>query len=1266
MSTLLRDVIDIPERAGAEDYVLRLTDSVGQGAAARTIDEYVVTDALADAFDDALGLVAEGITSGTSRGAFLTGSFGSGKSHFMAVLHALLQHEPAARAKPELQPVVAKHDPVLADRRVLPLAFHLLGATTMEEAIFGGYIRQVAALHPGAPLPAVHKSDALLDDAERLRAQMGDTAFFAGLNGGDDTDDAGPWANVLGAGTWDAARYAEARAASTASENRQQLVSALVESYFRAYTQQAEYVDLDSGLAAISAHAKGLHYDAVVLFLDELVLWLAFSVQDRAFFRRESQKLTKFVESSVGGRAIPLISFVARQMDLRRWFADSGASGSEQDALDRAFRHQEGRFAVIRLGDDNLPYVANRRLLRPKDEAAKATLEQAFAGIDRRPTVWDVLLDGVNTDDQHRGSDEKAFRLTYPFSPALVSTLRSLASVMQRERTALKVMQQMLVDRRDSLTIDEVIPVGDSFDLVVAGQTGQALDAEAAALFRSANRLYTEKLRPQLLGIHGIDERVLREAPDAVPPAFRTDDRLAKTLLLSAVAPKVPALMALTASRLAALNHGSIVSPLPGGEASVVLSKVRTWARDVPEIHLDGDDRNPTIRVQLSDVDYESIVERAKAEDNEGRRRELIKDLVAEGLGIDVGQADTQGAYPHEIVWRGSRRRVDVLFGNVRDRSWLSDDHFVAAPDTWRVVIDHPFDEPGHSSAEDLQRLDEMITRGLATRTIVWLPRFLSDDKIRELRRLVILNWLLDGSAERWQGHADHLSETDRALARSILESQRNTLRRSIDDAIQQAYGAAAPRRGVLLDESEQGHRVLVSFEKLFAPVNPIGATLGQAFEHLLGQALDAVHPAHPHFEPGNVEVKPRDLKIVASYVAKAVADSEKRVELQADAAVVRRIAGPLGVGKATEMHYLLGDDRFTPWGQEIERCLGRRAQDNGVPADGPVTVAELRQWIRAVTPAHGLRDEVADLIVIAWAALRQRAWYQHGSALPTPPDPGALHPSMELRTQDLPSAQEWEAARTHAGHLFGEPGAAYLTAPAVATFVAAVRAKAAALAPAAGPLVASLEAAYRRLGLADGDRLRTARTCVAFAQQARHLTGVALVQALADPDLGGATPTIAGTSLSSAAAVTAALDSFHWNRLDPLRHAMAGEDTRAASAAAVVNALRQALASDEHTRRIAPALRACEDDVFAWLASAPASSAPAPAQGQTPAPAGEPGALTLPAATAGVGPIQPATSYGSVTARTRADREGLLQDLRDFLDQHPDDDIEVVWRVLP
>ena len=752
MSELLREVLDIPLQAGAEDYVLRLTDSIEPEAVARTVDEYVVTPALAEAFDAALGLVAESLTSGVSRGAFLAGSFGSGKSHFMAILHALLRHDPAARAKAELQPVIARHDDVLLDKKVLPLAFHLIGAESLEQALFLGYIRQIAQLHPGAPLPALHESDAILRDAERLRVRDGDERFFAGLNGGAaGGGGADAWSRLIGStGTWTAESYAAARAAEPGTEQRQLLVTALVEHYFGAYTQQASYVDLDTGLAAMAAHAKSLGYDAVVLFLDELVLWLAFSVQDREFFRRESQKLTKLVETGAGARVIPLVSFVARQMDLRRWFADAGASGAEQEALDRAFRHQEGRFGTLVLGDDNLPYVANRRLLRRRADnpQAEQVISDAFSRLDRRSDIWDVLLDGINTDDRHRGADEAAFRLTYPFSPALVSTLRTLAGAMQRERTALKVMQQMLVSRRDTLTVDDVVPVGDSYDYIVQGR--DALDPQAAALFRSATALYRDKLRPILLAASNLTEEDAAGDPERLPAAFRADDRLAKTLLLSAVAPKVPALKELTAARLASLNHGSIRSPLPGSEAGIVLAKVREWNRKVPEIHIGGDPRNPVIRVQLSDVDYESVVDNAKGEDNEGRRRELLKDLVREAVGITERDPDVFGVYAHPMVWRGSRRTVDVVFGNVRDAGWLTEDHFRARPGTWRFVIDYPFDEAGHSAAEDLERVDRLAEGGLKSQAIVWLPRFLSEDRMRDVRRLVILDWLLSGTGERW------------------------------------------------------------------------------------------------------------------------------------------------------------------------------------------------------------------------------------------------------------------------------------------------------------------------------------------------------------------------------------------------------------------------------------------------------------------------------------------------------------------------------------
>lgn len=1259
MSTLLRDVIEIPERAGEEDYVLRLTDSIGAGAGA-ALDQYVVTQDLAESFDQALGLVSEAIGSHVSRGAFLAGSFGSGKSHFMAVLHALLRQDPAARTKTELQPAIARHDPALRDKTVLPLAFHLLGAESLEQALFDGYIRQIRQLHPDAPLPAVHESDALLVDAERMRSTVGDAAFFSGLNGGDSDDADGSsdeWGGVLGSGTWDREKYDQARAASPDTELRQQLVTALVQTYFSSYTQQATYLDLDTGLVAIAAHAKALGYDAVVLFLDELVLWLAFSVQDQAFFRRESQKITKLVESATGPRAIPLVSFVARQMDLRRWFADSGASGAEQEALDRAFRHQEGRFGTITLGDDNLPYVARQRLLRRKDERAEQVMTDAFDHLERRPEVWDVLLDGINTDDAHRGADEMAFRRTYPFSPALVSTLRTLASVMQRERTALKVMQQMLVDRRDVLTVDDVVPVGDAFSYIVNGQS--PLDPTAAALFRSARTLYSDKLQPLLLTNHGLTRDDLERAETGagkLPGGYLADDRLAQTLLLSAIAPKVPALKGLTASRLASLNHGSIVSPLPGNERTVVLSKVRDWSRTIPEIHVQGDHRDPVIRVQLEDVDYESVVERAKGEDNPGRRRELVKGLIAELLDVQLGNPDMLGAHTDHVIWRGSRRDVDLVFGNVRDSSWLTDDHFTSRPGIWRIVIDHPFDDEGHSSAEDMARLDRLLSLGQPRQTLVWVPRFLSSEKMLELRRLVILDWLLEGTGERWTSHADHLSEVDRATAKAILQAHHSSLREGLRRAVEQAYGVVSPVPGVLMDDAGQD-RVLTSLDRSFDPGQPHGATFGAAYGSLVDRAYSATAPGHPHFDPGDVEVRPADLRAVYAHLVRAMGDPQKRVPLQGDTSAVRRVANALGVGHAAETHFIFGDDRFSPWGTELAKTTG--AEGIG---DGPVTVSQLRRWIEAVTPKRGLSTDVSDLIVLAWALLRQRAWYLRGAPIEAP-QPGKVAPEMELRLHPMPSQAAWTSATGAAADIFGLALSPYLTPPAVTSLADQVRGQAGVLSGPAQTLVGELESAYARLGIPTApagrtsDRLATARSAVGLVTSLLHVDGVEMVRRLGSAGEEGRGAAV-GASLSRAGEVVAALKRFRWERLEALRAADGDEQ-----AAGVLSRLGQGLTADEIVTRAADALDQADSDMFEW---ATASRGGAPA-----APAPTPSRLSYTSAgdvplTAGDSPAARTDRHAvTVTRSGSGSSDEVMRQLRDFLDEHADDAVEISWRVI-
>ena len=69
------------------------------------MSDYVVTPELATNFDQALALIQGMLDRQCSDGAFVHSSFGSGKSHFMAVLHQVLGHDPTARSK-EGQPLV--------------------------------------------------------------------------------------------------------------------------------------------------------------------------------------------------------------------------------------------------------------------------------------------------------------------------------------------------------------------------------------------------------------------------------------------------------------------------------------------------------------------------------------------------------------------------------------------------------------------------------------------------------------------------------------------------------------------------------------------------------------------------------------------------------------------------------------------------------------------------------------------------------------------------------------------------------------------------------------------------------------------------------------------------------------------------------------------------------------------------------------------------------------------------------------------------------
>ncbi|MEZ5229960.1 MAG: hypothetical protein R2710_25845 [Acidimicrobiales bacterium] len=459
--TLIRELIDIPTQVQDGDFVLKLTQGI-TGDTKPTVDQYVVTEQLAKAFDDALGLVSSAVSDSASKAAYLQGSFGSGKSHFMAMLHLLLSGDTHARSKPELHGAINKHAASLDGKRFLLVPTHFLDAKSMEQRILGGYVERVAETDPDGGIPAVYLGDEIMRaELPKQRELLGEEKFLAAINenagGGDDWGEFGT--------TWTTAKVDEALAAPATDEDRLELVKAYIATFRGATRLEASstgegFIDLDRGLGAISRHAKTLGYDGIVLFLDELILWLAANIGDLKFVQEQSQKLTKLVEARDADRPVPIISFVARQRDLRD-LVGNHIAGSELQSLADNLELQQGRFSEIRLASGNLPVVAKKRLLTPVDDGAGRQLADA---------VDTVLAGRDEVKRQLLGNDAdiEMFRTVYPFSPALVQALVDVSEALQRERTALKVMLQLLVDQRDDLELGQLIPVGDLWDVVAA------------------------------------------------------------------------------------------------------------------------------------------------------------------------------------------------------------------------------------------------------------------------------------------------------------------------------------------------------------------------------------------------------------------------------------------------------------------------------------------------------------------------------------------------------------------------------------------------------------------------------------------------------------------------------------------------------------------------------------------------------------------------------------------------------------------------------
>lgn len=1139
---LIRDLIRLPERVQPGDFVLRLSEGVSDEAAQATLEAYVVTPELAKNYGEALGAIKSALEARSSKAGYLHGSFGSGKSHFMAVLFLLLRNNARARSLPDLAPLLTQHESWLGSKKFLCVPFHMIGARSLEEGVFRQYLDFVRRVHPSAPLPPVFLSGRILENAIQLRGTMGDERFFAALNADKNEDEWGDFA-----ANWDADSFMAAIAAPPENAEHRRLTADIVGTLLPAYQDVASgtgegFLPFGKGLGALSEHAKMLGYDALVLFLDELILWLANHAADPRFVGNEAEKLVKLTEAEQANRPIPIISFVARQRDLRELIGEL-STGAVELAFQDTLKHSDERFFPVRLEDRNLPAIIEKRILVPTSPAAKQQMDQAFDKATADATLVNALL-------THE-SDLKMFRQVYPFSPALVQTLVAVSSMLQRERTAIKVLLQLLVEQRDSLKLGDIVPVGDLFDAVAEGS-----DAFSEAMrrhFDQAKRLYETKLQPLIESQHGarfVDLEAGTVEP-AKAQAMKGDDRLVKTLLLAALVPDVEALRSLTPARLAALNHGTIRTPIPGAEKQQVLARVRTWAAQVGEVRISDASDNPTLSIQLAGVDVESILERARHEDNTGNRRRKVRDLLFEQLGI----ADADGMFQtHDFQWRGTRRRAEIDYGNVRE---LADDRLRARGESWRVVIDFPFDpETGHTPQDDVDRVQKYRKDNEPSRTIVWIPSFLSQSALQDLGTLVILDHILTG--ERFAGYASHLSPLDQQTARGLLDNRRSQLKQRLRMILEGAYGIITPVTGTLSHQADG--QQFQSLDPACRLQPPVGVNLRDALDHLLRQALDVQFPKHPDFGP-EADIRPATLRRVWGEVQAALQEENwrKRVD-QPHRKAVRQVVYPLGLCD-------VGEDVIVvkrTWQQHFDQYL---AQEGGV-----LTVKRLRAWTDLPEP-RGLLPEVQNLLILAYADMTNRRFTLHGG--PATASIDGIDDLCELVEEPLPSQPHWDEARARAAALFGLDAPPLRNASTVGALADQVQAQAKQLKPAVVDLARALPDPYRRFGLdgATAARMKTVSGLVPLLESLERAAHHDVVATLAQARV----PTSAqamGTAARRAGDVVAALAQVNWQPIEALS---ALADERRAAAEQLLTDLRQALELDELAVPLASRLREVE-----------------------------------------------------------------------------------------
>jgi hypothetical protein len=959
MTTTIRDafLLPAPEDIRAMGFVVKLREAAPDGAETRRlVDDYVVTPVVARELPRILDDLKQVFDRGEEYGRFVHGSFGSGKSHLLTMLGLLLERTPVAWDK--FRPLFAAHraeqaakghaaaDPEqwLPAAAPLVVRIHMLSArgrtTGLDRIVYEGF--NAALAKRGQPPFEFVDAESVLQEVRREAAEFGDVVWkrleAAGIVGGK-----ADFEELVRGGP--AGREAFARA------------------WLGYKGRDPSQAGLDprwsEGLKRMGAHARACGFRSIVLLVDEFLLWLA--EKSGQEFVREINNLNVIVDHDTGQRPLPVAVFVARQRNLREFFPDLVDEGKIHEHLD----HHAKRFEETRLQDVELRHIVRGRVLKPRDPAAVA---RAVAGLAQ---THEKILPALLT-----GGDLDYLRDVYPFHPALIEALVDVTSLMQRERSALRLLYELLVLHHPDLPVGEFLPVGSAFPAIFPESGVEA--SKKIELMQDVHRQYYERLAPalrQMVGEGTIDEERRRAL-----------DQLVRTVLLAEVSPRLKQ-GGLTVERLVQLNSVDVEGETFRGRLRVAETDLLSLAQKVPDLQVAGQGKTALVRYVLGKVSLGEILARARSKvDNPQQRFKVFWAALKAALGLE-GTKGFEEAGPNEgdweLSWRRTRRRGSVKLGNVRE---LSYDDFAPPPGAFKVLVDYPWDEPGHTVDED--RLRAMNVRKMkgALYSVCWLPRHLSPTELGVLTELAAVRYLLSTAGQ--EDLLETVGPQDRGKVLDQAQVRGKTLEGQLAGLLREVYVEHGEWVALISDVDGSRPR----------------ETLQENLEHVAALLMDRRYPQHPHF---GAEPRKADLELLLGWMVSSGDGSTSIAYDDATGKVLKTLGQPLELVNLGQTKAALRlDSRY------VKDVLQRVEKDS-------VAWAPIAEHLR---DTYGFQPLVVDLF-LAFLCQRDHRALSEPDGAPVEVRlgmPAGGH--VRLQRGEVVKGAGWHRLRDLASHLFGEP----------------------------------------------------------------------------------------------------------------------------------------------------------------------------------------------------------------------------------------------------